>query len=733
MEKIWSKSFFHVLSTKKVSAFTLAELMIIMSVMAVVLAAIAPIFTSRLTNMSFDNVWSNVGASNMNDIYSDAPIRSMTQQIIIGATPFDMEDVRKKYRPYSKLIIRSSNKVDDEKMQRQIEFKFEGNTLGYLFAANSNVLLGGIYKDINFEYQKPNVNNSASSALLTVGNGASGNTSMGAGALNSITTGDDNTAFGYNALSKLTTGSQNTAFGREAGSNLTTGKGNTLIGYHSYDAATGDYNTIIGNNLSSRSLESNYTTAVGNNINVKGNYNTAIGDNSNAGGTYNTAIGYNALSSENPDSDNYSSFQFNTAVGYNSCSGISPSAKSTTCIGGVGISNTMNSTARSLLNDSDINHTRVFIGRPASKYNSAATLEVHSLPNQTAHSSWPYPGSISGADKLGDSSVIVNGNLIVRGQTYMVGRSPFPLAPSATDSDLANTISLMGYRLYKESAQTHKPLIGMDGSEFLKRIKDGNGLNRQAYTAREHCICTYSCSKSSKDYKINNNYVGFRGRDSYDWSSLSTNGKRLIVVDRSIHNTTANQRSYYSSSDFCGSTYNVTDSAPTIELDSAHNRTTALFNGMDTVSSIPGSDKSCCPVLTPDGNQLVEETSSDIRLKNIISQYNYGIDKLSKLKVYDYYYITDKSKTPQVGVIAQDLRSVFPESVKKENDGYYRVTLEEIFYAAVNAVKQINDNLIKLTSKVYNYTARINNLKKENHELQNQLLILSKQLDELEK
>ena len=61
-------------------AFTLAELMVIMSVMAVIMAAVAPIFTSRYTNVSLDNVWEQVPASNSNDIFADAPVRAMSQQ-----------------------------------------------------------------------------------------------------------------------------------------------------------------------------------------------------------------------------------------------------------------------------------------------------------------------------------------------------------------------------------------------------------------------------------------------------------------------------------------------------------------------------------------------------------------------------------------------------------------------------------------------------------------------------
>ena len=704
---------------RKYKAFTLAELMVIMAVMTVVIAAVAPIFTSRFTNVSFDNVWSTVGASNTNDIYTDAPIHSMMQQILIGITPIDMYDVRQKYRPYSKLIIRSSNKISGITYQKQIEFKYNNNTVGNLFAANTNLLLGGNYNSISFDYSSPNYSATLPDyAHFTLGARASGNTAIGAGALDSLTEGKNNSAFGYYALNKVTTGSMNTAIGVSAGSNLQTGSGNVIVGYNSYNASAGNYNTIIGNNTSSKSSESNYTTAVGNNINVKGDYNVAIGDSSNAGGTFNTAVGYGALESANPASDTYSNFKYNTAIGYKSCSGISGSASNTTCVGGSGIDSfTMNNSAVSFFNDAK---NRVLIGRGASAFGSAATLEVHSLSSSS--SKYPYPDTLTGA--LGDSSVIVNGNLIVRGQTFMVGRSPFPILPSETSSSAsANTISLMGYRLYKESALSHKPLIGVDGSEHLRQIKDGDGVLHQTFTGKEHCICSYSCSVNNKDYQGNSGYIG---RDSYDWSSRNQSTGAITVSD--IY---GNEDKFYQTTHVCSELYNTSsDSAYNIELNKAHGTTNATFESNDSTSE---AKYSCCPTLGNYSWQTIHEVSSDLRLKNIFGVFENGLSYLDKIKIYNYTFKNDPYKVPHVGVIAQNLKQIFPNSVTKDDKGYYQIRTDEMFYAAINSVKELNNNITNLFSKINNYIVRINKLKQENQELQNRLQVLAKELDELEK
>lgn len=712
---------------EKYIAFTLAELMVIMSVMTVVLAAVAPIFTSRYTNASLDNVWELLTAGNNNDIFTDAPSKAMMQEVLIGITPVDMEEIRNTFKPFSKLVIRSSDRVSNTVgtvKQKQIEFKYGNNTQGFLFAANTNILLGGNYNNINFDYAAPNLNNMY---LMNVGEGAVGNTAVGIDALDSITNGKYNSAFGYKALNKLTTGIANTAVGYAAASNLTTGTGNVFIGYNSYNAADGDYNTIIGQNSGSRSSSSNRTTAIGNEINVKGNYNTAIGHYSNAGGNYNTAIGYAALSSSNPDSDSYSNFEYNTAIGYKACSGISSNAKNKTCIGGHGIDNSvMSSTAISLFNDQV---ERIFIGEPTSKYNSAATLEVHNPT--TTQASYPYPGS-SGSGALGDASVIVNGNLIVRGQTYMIGRSPFPLAPSSSKTAYANTISLMGYRLYKESPATHKPLIGFDGSEYMHNLFDANGNLHQETSGREHCICAYSCS-SSKDY---NGGRGYYGRDSYEWSYYRSDSSAEVYSSPFVNN--ANYIWGFTSPRCSAAQDAGAFDANVIEFDRAHNMTYADSDSSSIEQYLGGG--SCCPILTPVGSRRVETienmestTSSDARLKNIGKPFNEGFEYLSKLKIFNYTFKSDKFQAPHVGVIAQNLKNIFPNAVTKDDKGYYQIRWDEMFYSAINSIKELNTKVVQLFKRVENNVDRVVTLKKENQYLKQKLIELAGELDKLEK
>ena len=82
--------------------------------------------------------------------------------------------------------------------------------------------------------------------------------------------------------------------------------------------------------------------------------------------------------------------------------------------------------------------------------------------------------------------------------------------------------------------------------------------------------------------------------------------------------------------------------------------------------------------------------TSDRRLKNVGEEFNSGLDKIRELKTYNYTFKNDKKKTPRVGVMAQDLQKIFPDSIIKQPDGFLMVRDEDMFYAMVNSIKQLD-------------------------------------------
>lgn len=100
------------------------------------------------------------------------------------------------------------------------------------------------------------------------------------------------------------------------------------------------------------------------------------------------------------------------------------------------------------------------------------------------------------------------------------------------------------------------------------------------------------------------------------------------------------------------------------------------------------------------GNDPKSHKQSDIRLKNVGSAFTAGLNELEKLNFYHYTYKKDKDQIPQVGVMAQDLQKVFPQAVSKDDGGWLTIRWDEMFYAAINAIKELNAKVCAIAKDV---------------------------------
>ncbi len=112
------------------------------------------------------------------------------------------------------------------------------------------------------------------------------------------------------------------------------------------------------------------------------------------------------------------------------------------------------------------------------------------------------------------------------------------------------------------------------------------------------------------------------------------------------------------------------------------------------------------------------QLKSDRRLKNVGEKYTAGLDELKKLDFYHFTFKKDEAKTPMVGVMAQDLQKVFPDAVTKGEDGYLRIRIEDMFYAVINAVKELDSKISGIIENINGINSKIEKLEKENAELQ---------------
>ena len=132
-----------------------------------------------------------------------------------------------------------------------------------------------------------------------------------------------------------------------------------------------------------------------------------------------------------------------------------------------------------------------------------------------------------------------------------------------------------------------------------------------------------------------------------------------------------------------------------------------------------------CPSL------IQPNTTSDRRLKYIGSKNNSGLEKILQLKVKDYIFKDDNTKTPQTGVIAQQLQKIFPNSVFSDEEGYLSIKLDEMFYAAINALKELDSKIVSLVKRTVKVESTISKLEKENILLKDQVTNLTTRIEKI--
>lgn len=578
---------------EKKQAFTLAEIMIVILILTIILAAFAPLITKRriTTNRSKYAVWSYADLTNTLNAYYDPGSAEFTGELFFGVSPQEKSHISSMFLPYSKVVIRSGPVTSSDALQKQIQFRYgrnseKGDLAGTWLMDTKNVLVGGTYDNMKY--------NTNGNTLVK------NNLGIGIGALNSLISGvstnnkaEQNTVLGYKAMLNTTSGKNNVAIGYLAGTSVTNGERNTYIGYMAGNKSTSAKdNTAIGYKAGAAITNADSNTYIGayagggaNNGTSTGNENVAVGYRALASittGSNNTAIGYNALG-------NLTSGSYNTAIGYNACEYVTTGSKKT-CIG-YNSGPKPKSTGEKYLKATQDNVQRTYIGGTPYNYGGDAVLEIH---NVGGHNRWLGQPK-NGPNIVSNTTTVVNGNLVVRGRTF-----------------LTNGPTLRSYSYYEVSGSNTDQLFG---------VKSNGGV-------------------------ISGNQTDYTG-----------------------------------------------------------------WNGV--------------------GKQAPDLSSSDRRLKNIGSRSLAGLAEISKLKVYNYNYKKDLKKLPQVGVIAQDLRKIFPNSVTKDENGYLSIRWDEMFYASINAIKELDKKIIALAKRATTVESQIAQLEDENNSLKLQVENLSARIEKL--
>ena len=635
-------------------AFTLAEMMVVLLIMSIVLACMAPVMTTKMKADQSIQTSPWRWAENNVDAYFSS---SSNQSAMIGQNTKDDADS-------AKLIINNSTNLDD-----MILFKNGDDTLGSLRVASQQVAginatsisLGSFPTGSGIGYSSVAIGSSVdtrnSSGTLTSHNVNIGNNTRTQG--NSVAVGSSasaasmSTAIGswvrasgeYSA--SLGSGYSNGPYHTEsygkysfaagpaamAGSSTQSPEGAIAIGASS---ATGDYSIAIGTstNLGSISdlmINGLLTKASGENSIAMGTLSQAggagsiaIGSGSNAK-IYDIAIGYQALNANNSTSGS------NTAIGYEAMQ------KNTT-----GYSNT--------------------------------AVGYVSLINNTT----------------GGSNVGIGYNSLQQNTTGFGNVAVGASALSSNTSSNYNTA--IGHFAGSYATGANNIMLGsFAGRRFSgsKNVAIGSYACQYVTGSNKTCIGASSGPSSGHKFATNSDNIVYIGTSN---STVYIPGE-LIVGKHA----------------FIGSTY-------------TNNENSLFYNserGWHYVGGYSSSGDRDSWGISPDElYPLNQGYRSDRRLKYVGTENHDGLAKLRQIKVFNYTFKKDDKKTPRVGVMAQDLQKIFPNAVKKGADGFLTIRMEDMFYAVINAIKELD--------------ARVTALEKENKLLKEQNKALDARLKALE-
>ncbi len=692
------------LPQRYVSAFTLAEMMVVMLIMSIILAAMAPVMTTR-SKADSSSPW-RYSPENLSDAYFGA---GESQIAMIGQpNKLETDDA-------ARLILTSSSSLPVH-----LSFKRDNTTLGRLQFVDTNLVLGN--------------------GSLDHLNGGSNNISIGPNNLTQVTSGISNIAIGDNAMLLTTSGNNNIGIGTTLASNVdgsynvavgddsltkANSSWNTAVGFRAYKLGTGIQNTIIGGDSMAEGDGKNNTTVGYYSLakNTSSDANTAVGafSQSNASsGNYNTSIGYDSL--RDNDGGNY-----NVSVGYRSNydDGGRFNVSSSIAIGSYSSARGYTSLALGT-NSYSTGAGSIAIGGGEERYLAANSTEASSIAigassNASASSSIALGNSSQSSGtssiaigngakvspKSGYSSfsdgVAIGTNAKVEGTScgwgpcsytagIAIGHDAYTMSSDGivignSASAECNSVSIG----YNTTTERHSVAIGHEAKAIDKSVALGYEACKDVTGSNVVCIGsgsgpTYDMDKS-KDHMV---YLGTSSDTVYIPGNLIV-GKDTLLGARAVND---------------GHTYAV--------YLKAHNKdqwSDWVYLGTEDYKGGDDNFYRTNPITVgPFTLGPSDKFTSDRRLKYVGKEFTSGLDKIRQLKVFNYTFKKDKTKTPHVGVIAQDLQKVFPDAVKKGKDGFLTIRFEDMFFAMINAIKELDTRLTALEKENQELKARIERL-----------------------
>lgn len=667
-------------------AFSLTELLIVLVVVAVLFAAMVPMVSKRSSGLGDGNepVWMYVKDDPEKSAFFDPGSSAITSTAYVGFRPTSTDS--EALKPFSKVVLRA------KELQNHIQFR-SGN--------DGNGSLAGIF-------------------LATINNMFHGSRMSGdtANNYNDIVKkgGKFNTVLGSNAASNIS----NSSYGTAVGASASMGKASNTSSQMNASVAVGNKANMYGFSQNSVLIGSNVgksekvsapvleTVAIGaNNLGLpssSGQRNVLLGYGAGAigfsstnamdnvvlnSGYYGTVpsgstiIGYKTYEGGFLDAKNI------TAIGYNACASFQSGANSTgsggstTCIGynSAGKYGKSNETKYLGWEKDDFDH--LFIGgKPNGGLPGRAVLEIHNIPYKNSGSGQPnaLPASVG-------PTVVLNSHLVVRGNLYL---------PDSRTGQVAafNDIAVV---------DRAKPKCDENGDDTCSR---NCGLGRKKWR-------TSKCKILGMD--LGTFFIVLFAVAA----AVFTAGGALAITAMAVTGWSI----------AAGSTVGMAFAGGSNYKRGCDPHSATAFVYYDT-HKLQCSDN-YSPYFTSSHCPNVLKTS-DLRLKENISENTEAIEKILLLEPYNYTYKSDKNNTPQVGVIAQDLEKVFPTAVSSDKDGYKNIRWDEVFFVNINAVKSLDKSVSALDKEIETIESDVNSIDKDQKSIKKRIKDINKRITKLE-
>jgi len=471
-------------------------------------------------------------------------------------------------------------------------------------------------------------------------------TLTGADVASAVTKGVANTAVGSEAMGFITTGFYNTAFGTWALKSTTTGHSNSAFGVDALEFASGSNNTAVGRAALRGS---------------SGDDNTAIGQSaleSNGSGASNVAIGRRAGFTNSTGSNN-------TFLGRDSDAGSA----------GLSYATALGASSQVTTNNT------IVLGR------SSDTTVIGATGTATS-------GILQNKILQVTGDVGFSGRLDV-GTIYAAGQEIKPLTrnniQTALVQGLAPYNSVLGDGALRENSTGERnTAFGHHTGYYISTGSANTAVGAQALAITSSGYGNTSVGDSA-GYQIttgfNNSTLGFQAG---------------YLIEAGTNNTILGANADV----LAGSALSFSTAIGAGSLVSTSNTIALGRNGTTDQVVIGAASRTGTHKLYVDGTALVTggvTTSSDARLKTNIQQLDNDsmLEKLGLISAYRYNYIHTPQAGKKVGVLAQEIQTLFPEVANYGNgDQFLSVDYSALGAMAAVGVGQLNTKFKALSTQV---------------------------------